>query len=314
MQTAFVGHPDCSRHDTGWKHPEHQGRLPALVRAVYRDMLMLHEHLLGVEAQPATEADLLRVHTLRHLHAIREAVARANAAGQPVPFGGDLVVSAASWDAARAAAGTAISGVDAVLAGRADNAFCAARPPGNAARAGRADHFSLINNVAVAARHLIEHHGIGRVLIVEWGARYGDGTASIFARDPAIRFVSVHQQQPVSGRKSSESVYAVALPPGVGGGLYGSAFEAVLSEALNGFTPDFILLSAGFDALTADPTGDLALEPADYHSLTVHLRERAETLCDGHLVSVLEGGYAPQALGTAVVQHLRALAGLPFAG
>ncbi|HLL47872.1 MAG TPA: hypothetical protein VK399_14265, partial [Longimicrobiaceae bacterium] len=124
MSTAFVSHHDSPRHDTGWNHPDHQGRIPALVRAVYRDMPALHAHLLQVEARPASVEDLLLVHTPEYVRAVREAVARAAAEGRPLAFQADAVVSDASWDAAVASAGAAITGVETVLAGEARNAFC----------------------------------------------------------------------------------------------------------------------------------------------------------------------------------------------
>jgi acetoin utilization deacetylase AcuC-like enzyme len=283
------------------------------VRAVYRDMLTLHDHLLEVEARHATEEELLRVHTPGYLRTVREAVARAADAGVPVPFGNEMVVSGASWDAALAAAGTALVGVDVVMAGEARNAFCAARPPGNMAYADGATGFSLVNNVAVAARHLAEWHGLERVLIVEWGAQAGAGTATIVAEDPAAQFLSVHQQPSLTGATPLQSQYSVALPAGATGGLYLSAFEAAFSQVVATYPPQFILLSSGFDALAADPVGELALQPSDFYPLTRFLREQADRLCGGRLVSVLEGGYAPPATGKAVVQHLRALAGLPAA-
>ncbi|HEV2131137.1 MAG TPA: hypothetical protein VGR27_08540 [Longimicrobiaceae bacterium] len=316
--TAFVSHPDCALHDTGWKHPEHQGRLPALVRAVYRDMLTLHDRLLEVEARPATEEDLLLVHSPAYVASVREAVARAAAAGEPLTLGGETRVSAASWAAALAAAGTAITGVEVVLAGEVRNAFCAARPPGEGALPEQPGRFSLFNNLAIAAHWLRVQRHLMRMLIVRWGGGPDDALTQLFAGDAGVRVLAVHQQS-AAGRESAASplagpgIHSVSLPAGTGGGLFTSAFEAALDETLAGFTPELILLAAGFDALSADPLGELVLEPVDFYTLTRHLRERADALCGGRLVSVLEGGYSPAALGQAVVQHLRALSGLPAA-
>lgn len=312
--TAFVSHPDCALHDTGWKHPEHQGRLPALVRAVYRDMLTLHDRLLEVEARPATEEDLLLVHTPAYVTRVREAVARADAAGEPLTLEGEMKVSAASWASALAAVGSAITGAEVVLAGEVRNAFCAARPPGEGALPEHAGRFSLFNNVAIAARRL-RRQGVPRVLIVHWGSP-DDALAQIFADDAGVRVLAVHQQSPAGGESAASPApmpgsHSVTLPAGTGGGLFTSAFEVALDATLGEFTPELILLAAGFDALAADPLGDLALAPIDFYGLTEQLRERADALCGGRLVSVLEGGYAPGALGEAVVQHLRALSGLP---
>jgi acetoin utilization deacetylase AcuC-like enzyme len=310
--TAFVSHSDTSRHDTGWRHADHQGRMPALVRAVYKDMLTLHGHLLDVEAAPATEAELLRVHAPGYLDELRAAVARAAAAGEPVPFGGTLV-SDASWDAAVAAAGTAIRGVDAVLGGEAANAFAAARPAGGGAWAEGTSGFSLLNSVAIALRHAQVAHGVRRVLVVEWSAERLEGTRRVLAGNADVRLLSVHQAGPSAIPLDAENVTNVALPLGAAGELYRGAFESALGEVLSSFTPELVLLSAGFDALATDPLGSLALTPLDYYLLTRHLVERAEACCSGRLVSVLEGGYDPAGTGRAVVQHLRALTGLPAA-
>lgn len=309
--TAFVSHPDCARHDTGWKHPDHQGRLPALVRAVYRDMLTLHGHLLEVEAVPATEADLRLVHSEEYVASVREASAAAAAAGQPQPFAGEVVASGATWEAALAAAGTAITGVATVLRGEARNAFCAARPEGYAASAARAGGFSVFNNVAVAARHARLRLGVGRVLVVQWGGIAAGATAGLLAGDAGTHVLVVRE---AGGEQSdAESAHVVTLPPGSGGSLFASAFEAALDATLAAFRPDLVLLSAGFDVLAADPLGRLDLQPADVFGLSRVLVDAAAQSCGGRLVSVLEGGYHPPALGQAVVQHLRALCGLPAA-
>lgn len=289
IPTAFVSHHHTALHDTGWGHPEHQGRLPALVRAVYRDMLTLHGHLLEVEARPATEEDLLRVHTPAYVRRVREAVEDAAREGRPRVLEGEVVVSGASWDAALAAAGAAITGVEAVLAGEARNAFCATRPPGRDAAPDRPGGHSLFNTAAIAARYLLDERGAGRVLLVDWGAEAPLGTPEVFADDPRVRLVSV---RPRAG---------------------GDPLHEALAGALAGVEEvDFVLLSAGFDLLAADPRGGAgAVEPREVYDLTLLVREAAERLCGGRLVSVLEGGYAPAETGKAVVQHLRALADLP---
>lgn len=320
--TAFVSHHDTSRHDTGWNHPDHQGRLPALVRAVYRDMLTLHGHLLEVEARPATEADLLRVHTPEYVRAVREAAEQAEREGRSIPFQGEVVVSGASWDAALASVGGAITGVESVLAGEVRNAFCTARPPGRDALADRAGGHSLFNSIAIAARHLRERRGVERVLVVDWGARAPLGTSEVLADVPGIRVLSVHQHAApalVDGDASapapagSRGVRCVGVEAGADGAAFGAALAAGLDEELAANAPDFILLSAGLDILVGDPLGGLAVQPRDVFDLTTVVRGAADRACGGRMVSVLEGGYDPPATGRAVVQHLRALAGLEWA-
>jgi acetoin utilization deacetylase AcuC-like enzyme len=314
VTTAFVSHHDIARHDTGWSHPDHQGRIPALVRAVYRDTPATHGHLLQVEAVPATGDDLLLVHTPEYLRSVREAVARAAAGGRPVPFAGEVVVSDASWDAAVASVGAALTGVETVGRGEARNAFCSARPPGRDAAADRSGGHSILNAVAVAARHLRERRGVGRVLVVDWGARAPLGTPAVLGGDPGVRTVSVHQHPAPSLAEPTETFptnyHAFPVPAGAGGAEFGAALAAAL-EGAAAWEPQWILLSAGFDVLAGDPLGGLAVRPREVYDLTLLLRGAADRCCGGRLVSVLEGGYDPAATGQAVVQHLRALAGLP---
>jgi acetoin utilization deacetylase AcuC-like enzyme len=308
--TAYVSHSDCSRHDPGWGHPEHQGRLPAVARAVYRDMLTLFDPLLEVEARPAEEADLLLAHSPEFVERVRRAAEEAEREGKSLPVGEGTMVSGASWDAALAAAGSALTATRLVLDGMVRNAFCPVRPPGHRAGRDGPGGFGLFNSIAVAARHLRDRAGLERVLIVEWGAAAGTGTAEIVAADPGIHFLSIHQAPPGEPHPWPSGATAVPLPAGSTGEELLAALRAALDRATADFVPDFLLLSAGFDALASDPLGGLALEPLDFHALTRDLRERADALCAGRLVSVLEGGYDPTATGTAVVHHLRALAGL----
>lgn len=324
--TAYVSHFDCARHDTGWNHPDHQGRVPALTRAVHRDMLTLHDALLQVEATPATVDDLLLVHTRRHVDAVRAEVARADAAGEIGQVNG-VRVSGASWDAALAGAGAVLTAVETVLAGEARNAFCVARPPGRGASADEAGEFSLFNHVSMAARHLRERRDVARVLVVDWGARPALATASLLSGDEALVVISLHQHprafppadaDPVSGANdgavpvAEEPPLWMALAPGSGGAAFSRALDDALAAVAGDGGTDFVLLSAGLDVLAEDPLGALAVQPAEVYGLTARVREWADRACGGRLVSVLEGGYGP-GLGEAVVQHLRALAGLPAA-
>lgn len=308
--TAYVAHSDCARHDPGWRSPEHQGRLPAVARAVYRDMLTLFDPLLEVEGVPAGPEDLRLVHTAEYVARVRRAVEAAAAAGEPLPFEEGVVVSDASWDAAVAGAGCALTAADLVLEGSVRNAFCAVRPPGGEVGADHAGGYGLFNNVAIAARHLRERRGVERILVVAVGASPGRGTAEILAADPGLRFLSVHRALPPGAPPLPPAARSVALPAGATGADLLGVLPPALAEATAGFHPDFLLLSLGFDALAADPLGGLSLEPADYHALSRELRERADALCAGRLVSVMEGGYDPPATARAVVQHLRALAGV----
>ena len=307
--TAYVSHESCSLHDTGWSHPDHQGRLPAVTRAVYRDMVALYEPLLQVEGVPATEPQLLRVHTRRYVDDVRRTAIAAAAEGRPLELGG-VPVSGASWDAALAAAGSAITAGDAVMRGDVRNAFAAVRPPGRGAGADEPGEHSLFNNVAVAARHLREAHGSARVQVVAWGARPADAIRQVLAGDPGIGVLSIHPHPDAPAEANRNDV---AVPAGSDGAAFARAMQVALHAVPPEASPDFVLLSAGFDILAGDPLGGLAVTPREVYDLTLALREWAEARAGGRLVSVLEGGYHASATGEAVVQHLRALAGLPAA-
>jgi acetoin utilization deacetylase AcuC-like enzyme len=309
--TAFVSHEDAPRHDTGWNHPDHQGRLPAIARAVYRDMETLFAPLLELSAQPACLSDLTLVHDPEYLALIAETAARAEREGVVLEVDG-VPVSGATWPAVLASAGGAITGVDAVLRGEVQNAFVLARPPGRDAAPSRAARSSLVNTVAIAARHLRMRQGVDRVAVLAWGIDPPTALGTCLADDPGIQVVSVQQTpypQPdpllVPGLKAT-----LGLPRGSDG----AALREATFSVLEGVGPvDFLILSAGFDILEHDTLGDLAVRPDEVHGATVALREWAEQHAGGRLVSVLEGGYSAGPTARAVVQHVRALAGIPAA-
>ncbi|HEY0016641.1 MAG TPA: hypothetical protein VGC13_09995 [Longimicrobium sp.] len=314
--TAFVSHEDSSRHDTGWSHLDHQGRLPAIVRAVQRDMVALWEPLHQLEGVPATEDDLLRIHTPDYMERVRDLAMDAARAEQTLMLDG-VPVSGASWDAALAGAGAALTAVDAVLAGEVRNGFALARPPGRGASADAAGECSLFNNVAIAARHLRERRGIERVLVVAWGALQPLALAQVLAGDDGIRLISIHQHPQSFPDPQPESddddppIPGAALAPGSGGDDFAAALREALDAIPAAESPGFVLLSAGFCILAADSHGSLAVEPDEVYDITLLLREWVDAHAGGRLVSVLEGGYAAAETARAVIQHLHALAGLP---
>jgi len=305
--TAYVSHEDCSRHDTGWSHPDHQGRLPAITRAVYRDMVALWEPLLQLEGVPATEDQLRRVHTQRYIDDVRRTAIAAAAEGRPLEIEGERV-SGASWDAGLAAAGCAITAADAVLRGDARNAFVPARPPGRGATADGPGEYALFNTVAIAARHLRDTRGSARVLVVAWAARPTFALREALEGDPGVVMISVHQDHRAEGEPHRRDV---PVAPGSDGPAFTTAMMRALEAIPPEESPDFVLLSAGFDILQGDPLGDLAVTPRQVYDLTLALREWADARAGGRLVSVLETGFDSAATAAAVVQHLRALAGLP---
>jgi acetoin utilization deacetylase AcuC-like enzyme len=319
-KAALVMHADCGRHDTGWNHPEHQGRLPAIVDAIYKDTPALLDVLLQVEAVPATREQILRVHSPQHIDAVQAQSALAAQQGQTLVVESDTVISGATWDAALAAAGCATTAVALVMSGDAHTAFALARPPGHHALPDRVMGFCFFNNVALAARALQAEHGIKRVLIIDWDVHHGNGTQDIFYADPSVYYISLHlsPHYPGTGMEYERGIGAgigstlnVPLAHGTTAAQFRAAFTAALDEALASFDPEFILVSAGYDCLRGDPLGGLPLERQDMHALTTELMEIAAARTNRRLVLLLEGGYAPGPVAAAVVDTIRALVELP---
>jgi acetoin utilization deacetylase AcuC-like enzyme len=316
---ALITHRDCGRHDTGWGHPEHMGRLPAIVQSIYRDTPALIDLVLQHEAAPATEAQLLRVHGAALVEQIRGASVAAEQAGCPERIDADTVVSGASWDAALAAAGCAIDGVALVLQGRARTALALTRPPGHHATRDQSMGFCLFNNVAVAARAAQVEHGVERILIIDWDVHHGNGTQDIFYDDGDVYFLSLHQagHYPGTGAAAERGTGAgtgttlnVPVPAHTSPAEYHRLFNEAVARAFRESRPELVLVSAGYDCLAGDPLGALLLEPPDLHVMTGTVLEHAADTARGRVVLALEGGYVPPRVGAAVRATMRALCGL----
>ncbi|MCG6954440.1 MAG: histone deacetylase [Gemmatimonadetes bacterium] len=317
--TGFYMHPASPLHDTGWAHPEHQGRLRALSSTVGKDMLALVGKVEQRECPDATPDDLLLVHTQEHVAYVRDMCHSADVQQKVLPLDPDTRVSPASWQAALGSAGATMEAARAVADGRLRSAFVAARPPGHHATPHRPMGFCLFNNVAVTARHLQATGRARRILIVDWDVHHGNGTQDAFYDDPTVFYLSLHQSPwfPGTGKVSETgrgsgtgTTLNVPLPAGTPRDAYMDVFHRSLDRALSDFTPDFMLVSSGFDALAGDPLGGQLLEPEDFHQMAKRTVEVADSVCGGRVVCVLEGGYEPARLGQATVEVIRALAGL----
>jgi len=311
LTTAFYTHPDCKLHDMGPGHPESPARLQAIEDQLIASRI---DQLLDHRTAPLALADdLARVHSTAMIARVREhSLALAGTAGI-YPLDPDTSVNAHSWQAALRAAGAALAATDAVIAGDIDNAFCAVRPPGHHATAHSPMGFCLFNNVALAARHALEVHGLERVAIVDFDVHHGNGTEQIFAHDPRVLMVSFFQHPfyPFSGTEP-EGSHALNIP--VPAYSDGSVVRQLVTEqwlpALAAHRPQMIFVSAGFDAHREDDMAQMGLVEADYTWLTRQIMQVAAQHAQGRIVSCLEGGYNLSALGRSVVAHMKVLADL----
>lgn len=301
-------HPACLRHQPGPAHPEHPGRLAAVIEAL---RAAFPQQLEWIEAPAASDEQLARAHSRRLIAALRE-----QSPGSGVcRLDEDTVMSPGSLDAALHAAGAICAAIDAVMTGEPRRAFCAVRPPGHHSPADQAMGFCLFNQIAVGARHALAVHSLSRVAIVDFDVHHGNGTQSIFEADPKVLFVSSHQSPlyPGSGGVAETGVGNVVngeLSPGAGSLEFRRLWQERLLPAIDAFEPELILVSAGFDAHHLDPLADLNLAAADYHWITLQLIALAEVHAQGRIVSTLEGGYSLTALRECSVAHVGALLGI----
>ncbi|MBL0938159.1 MAG: histone deacetylase [Gemmatimonadaceae bacterium] len=306
-RVALLSHSDCGQHDTGWEHPEHVGRLVAIPRAL-KHRFDLFEALQHIEGRHATEDELALAHDRAYIAQVRHTVEQGGGRLDP-----DTVVSSGSWGAVTAGAGCVLDGVDLAFSGQALRNFSAVRPPGHHAVRDRSMGFCLFGNVAIAAHYAIARHACERVLIVDWDVHHGNGTQALVEHDSRIRFVSMHQWPWYPGTGAADdrglhrNVWNVPMPPALAPQRYLDALYAAIDAATKDFTPDLVLISAGFDCLAGDPLGAFTLTLDDVRHMTRALVDRASHWCGGRVVSALEGGYAPEAVAQAVLVHLESL-------
>lgn len=302
----LVADDGCRAHLSGRTHPEKPARYDAVMDGLARAGLL--DRMQRAATRSATEDELLLCHTAEYLRTARHDVE----SGKPYLSTGDTDITPESWDVAVRAAGGVLNAVDAVLTDGARNAFCAVRPPGHHATAGRGMGFCLLNNVAIAARYAQQRHGVGRVLIVDWDVHHGNGTQEIFYRDPSVFFFSTHQWPlyPGTGRADETgdeagegSTMNFPFPAGSGRREILGAIQDHLLPAATSFQPDLVLISAGFDSRIGDLLGRFTLTDEDFTDLT----RTVMGINGGKVISLLEGGYNLDGLASAATAHVAAL-------
>ena len=297
MPVPVFTHPSCLKHDPGSGHPE----TPARLRTVL-DRLGGEPSVEVREARPASREPLLAVHPEQYLAGLESMSARGGGA-----LFLDTILSRDSWSAVLGGTGAVLAAVDHAIGGR-GHAFAAIRPPGHHALAAKGMGFCLVNNVVVAARHA-QAAGRRQVLIIDWDVHHGNGTQALVETDPTVRYVSLHQYPWYPGTGAADergvgNVFNVPRGPAKPPALYVGDLWAAIVAATTDWTPDFVLVSAGFDAMAGDPLGGFTLEPEHYADLTTRVRHHLPAV---PIVGMLEGGYRPDRLADGVLAHLCAL-------
>ena len=309
--TALLLDPIYKQHDPGPGHPEQPARYDAVTRAVEDTKLL--PQLQRVTVRVATEDEIALVHARAYIAKVKREIAE----GAHELSTGDTNVGPRSFDIAVRAVGGILNAVDAVVTGKAGNAFCAVRPPGHHAGPNRGMGFCIFNNVAIAARYAQRKHGLAKVMIADWDVHHGNGTQETFYSDGSVFFMSTHQSPWYPGTGAADEtgegrgegcIMNFPFPAGSGRNEILDVFRENLRRAADAFKPDLIMISAGFDSRAGDPLGRFTLTDTDFTDLTKIVREIAGTHAHGRLVSVLEGGYNLNGLQAAVGAHVMALA------
>ncbi|MFQ5972571.1 MAG: histone deacetylase family protein [Alphaproteobacteria bacterium] len=308
MTTIVYTHPACIAHDPGPNHPEAPQRLRAIAAA------LAEERFAPLERRAAPLAELSQIERV-HPRAYIDQVFRVVPKSGHSRLDADTVLSPASGDAALRATGAVLAAVDEVLGGGADGAFCAVRPPGHHAEPRHAMGFCVFNSVAVAAEHARAVHGLERVAVVDFDVHHGNGTQAMFENVPDLFYASTHQWPLYPGtgapneRGVADNIVNAILRPGEGSAEFREAVTGAVLPALRRFRPELIIVSAGFDGHTRDPLAQINLATEDYAWVTRVLTDAAAELCDGRIVSALEGGYDLEALAASVAVHVSELMG-----
>jgi acetoin utilization deacetylase AcuC-like enzyme len=304
MAVAFITHPHCRLHQMGDGHPEQPARLAAIEDELH--VRGLHDLLLHRDAPRATVEQLLRVHPLEYVESLAD---RSPAEGL-LHVDPDTWMCPDTFEAALRAAGANVLATDLVLGGEVTRAFCNVRPPGHHAERATTMGFCFFNNVAVAARHALDRHGLERVAILDFDVHLGNGTEDIFKDEPRVLLCSSYQYPlwpDMNPPTLPGRIVNCALPPGAGSDLFRQSVSDAWLPALDAFRPQLILISAGFDAHAADDMSHLRLTTADYGWVTDVACEAAVRHAGGRIVSTLEGGYDLPALAASAAKHIERL-------
>ncbi len=308
-KTGFVYHPDFLKHNTGVGHPECPERLIHVIKKI-RDS-ELGDLLINLDFEPATRDIIKLVHPENYIdkvqHSCKEGLHYLDS---------DTVVCLESYKIALLAVGGIIEACKNVSSGKLTNAFCAVRPPGHHAEPLRSMGFCLFSNIAIAARWLQKNTDVERVCIIDWDVHHGNGSQAAFREDPSVLYISVHQHPLYPGTGLGGEIgegegegftLNIPLPAGSNDMDYQRVFDEYIVPAVRKFKPDFLLVSAGFDAHASDPLASMNVTESGFKMMTEYVKVLASDLCDNRLVSVLEGGYNLEVLSSSVHDHIQSL-------
>jgi len=306
--TGILYHDDFLNHNTGIGHPERPSRVTAITGPLKTPKY--EGKLVWDEPRLATTAEIAYVHAPDYIERVRKTTEKGPA-NLDSP---DTPVSQGSWQASLRAAGALLTGIDGVLAGKYTTAFCPVHPPGHHARYSMAMGFCIFNNIAIAARYLKHRHNIHKILIVDFDVHHCNGTEEMLSGDNDILLFSIHQYPHYPGTGLGTRLYShsggvlnAPILPGSDEKDYIKVFKGQLSDQVNMFMPEFVLMSAGFDAHRDDPLGDINLTSESFYTMTKIVVDFATMYCDGKIVSTLEGGYNLEALAESATRHVDAL-------
>ena len=304
MKTSVITSSTYQNHDTGPGHPERVDR----VKVVNEELKKLDKKIEWFEPKLFDQKIIEHVHNKKYLNKIFSSFPKSG-----IQFlDGDTIVSPGSKQAALDAVGSILLGIDQVVNKQFKNTFCSVRPPGHHAESDKAMGFCIYNNIAVGAAYLLNHYNYNKVAIIDYDVHHGNGTQEIFYNNPNVLYISTHQYPFYPGTGSSNekggsnNILNVPLEAGTSSNIYFNSFEHVLKK-LKDFKPEFILLSSGFDAHTQDPLAQVNLKSKDFYEITKRIINVANNICNGKIVSILEGGYDLNALRESAYEHVKAL-------
>ena len=304
MKTSVITSSTYQNHDTGPGHPERVDR----VKVVNEELKKLDKKIDWFEPKLFDQKIIEHVHNKKYLKKISSSFPKSG-----IQFlDGDTIVSPGSKQAALDAVGSILLGIDQVVNKQFKNTFCSVRPPGHHAESDKAMGFCIYNNIAVGAAYLLNHYNYNKVAIIDYDVHHGNGTQEIFYNNPNVLYISTHQYPFYPGTGSSNekggsnNILNVPLEAGTSSNIYFNSFEHVLKK-LKDFKPEFILLSSGFDAHTQDPLAQVNLKSKDFYEITKRIVSVANNICNGKIVSILEGGYDLNALRESAYEHVKAL-------